>query len=104
MRRSMTSPDVTVVGFVWPSRLCCCLLLTVCVGLAGCSDQVAVSGTVVYDDGAPVEEGTVCGELMDGGAYMVQGIIKNGTFSLGTSTPGDGAKPGTYKIMIQCRT
>jgi hypothetical protein len=72
--------------------------------LAGCgSGHVAISGTVVYDDGSPVEEGTVCGELVEGGTHMAQGEIKNGAFSLGTTRPGDGVKPGNYKIMIQCR-
>jgi hypothetical protein len=78
------------------------LLLTLAL-LAGCSGQIAVSGTVVYDDGSAVEEGTVCGEMIGGGSHMVQGSIKNGAFSLGTSRPGDGVKPGIYKIMVQCR-
>lgn len=71
--------------------------------LTGCSGNVAVSGTVVYDDGSPVEEGTVCGELADGGRAMVQGSIKDGAFALGTERPGDGVLPGKYKILIQCR-
>lgn len=80
------------------------LLLFAAVFLCGCgSGRVAVSGTVVYDDGSPVEEGTVCGELVEGDSFMVQGNIKNGAFSLGTSRPGDGAKPGKYKILVQCR-
>jgi hypothetical protein len=70
----------------------------------GCgSGRVTVSGTVVYDDGAPVPEGTVCGELVDGGTDTVQGVIRHGAFSLGTLRPGDGVKPGRYKILIQCR-
>jgi hypothetical protein len=79
------------------------LLLAVLL-LGGCgSGRVEISGTVVYEDGTPVEEGTVCGELVDGGAYMIQGTIKNGAFTLGTGKPGDGVRPGKYKIMIQCR-
>jgi hypothetical protein len=79
--------------YLIPLLLCC-----------GCgSGRVAVSGTVIYEDGSPVPEGTVCGELVDGGTDMVQGIIHNGTFSLGTMRPGDGVKPGRYKILIQCR-
>jgi hypothetical protein len=80
------------------------LLLIAVPFLGGCgSGHVPVSGMVVYDDGSPVAEGTVCGELVEGGSYMVQGNIQNGAFSLGTSRPGDGVKPGKYKIMIQCR-
>jgi len=72
--------------------------------LPGCgSDRVQISGTVVYEDGSPLAEGTVCGELSEGGSHMVQGNVTNGAFSLGTTSPGDGAKPGKYKIMIQCR-
>lgn len=84
-----------------PHRLLVLLFLSF---FGGCGwGLVPVSGTVVYDDGSPVEEGTVAGELVEGGANMVQGNIKNGTFSLGTFRPGDGAKPGKYKILIQCR-
>jgi hypothetical protein len=80
------------------------LLLLVVSSLSGCSSgQVAISGLVVYEDEAPVEEGTVCAELVEGGLFMAQGNIKNGAFSMGTSKPGDGVKPGKYKIMIQCR-
>jgi hypothetical protein len=70
----------------------------------GCgSGQVGISGTVIYEDGSPVREGTVCGELVDGGKDMVQGVIHNGAFSLATTKPGDGVRPGKYKILIQCR-
>lgn len=80
------------------------LLVLAALLLGGCgSGQLPISGIVVYDDDSPVAEATVCGELVGGGLYMVQGNVKNGVFSLGTSRPGDGAKPGTYKIMIQCR-
>ena len=75
--------------------------------VAGCgSGRVKISGRVVYDDGSPVEEGTVCGELEDADAkQMVQGEIdKDGSFSLGTTQPGDGAKPGKYKLIVLCRT
>jgi hypothetical protein len=79
----------------------CLIALFLCGGCG--SGQVAISGTVIYDDGSPVPEGTVCGELADGGKDMVQGIIHNGAFSLGTMKPGDGVKPGKYKILVQCR-
>jgi hypothetical protein len=83
------------------------LLLAVLALVSGCSSgRVKVSGRVVYEDGSPVEEGTVCGELEDGDAkQMVQGEIdKDGSFSLGTAQPGDGARPGKYKVIILCRT
>jgi hypothetical protein len=76
------------------------LLLFAIITLPGCGSGVAISGTVVYDDGTPVEEGTVIGELESGGKSTVQGEIRNGSFSLGTAKPGDGVTPGVYKIMI----
>jgi hypothetical protein len=75
--------------------------------LGGCGGgRVKVSGRVVYDDGSPVEEGTVCGEMEDPEAkQMVQGEIdRDGSFTLGTTQPGDGAKPGKYKLIVLCRT
>src|SRR5262249_7122419 len=86
--------------FLCRSHLCLMPLFLFC----GCgSGQVGIWGTVIYEDGSPVTEGTVCGELVDGGKDMVQGIIRDGAFSLGTTKPGDGVKPGKYKIMILCR-
>jgi hypothetical protein len=79
----------------------CLIALFLCCGCG--SGQVAITGTVVYEDGSPVAEGTVCGELVEGGKDMVQGVIHDGAFSLGTTKPGDGVKPGKYKILIQCR-
>ena len=79
----------------------CLIALLLCCGCG--SGRVTISGTVVYEDGSPVAEGTVCGELVDGGRDMVQGTIRNGAFSLGTMKPGDGVRPGKYKILIQCR-
>jgi hypothetical protein len=66
--------------------------------LSGCSGgRITVSGTVVYPDGSPVEEGNVCGELVGGGREMIQATIQNGSFTLRSIVPGQ------YKIMIQCR-
>jgi hypothetical protein len=60
---------------------------------------------VTYEDGTPVEAGTVIGEAtVDGKPVGVQGNIeKDGSFSWGTASPGDGALPGTYKVVVMPR-
>jgi hypothetical protein len=74
--------------------------------LAGCgSGRYPVSGRVTYEDGTPVEAGTVIGETtIDGVPVGVQGNIgQDGTFTWGTERPGDGALPGTYKVLVMPR-
>lgn len=73
---------------------------------AGCaSGRYPVAGRVTYEDGTPVEAGTVIGEAtVDGKAVGVQGNIeKDGSFTWGSDKPGDGAPPGTYKVLVQPR-
>lgn len=47
-------------------------------------------------------EGTVIGEAtVDGKLVSVQGIIeKDGSFSMGTNSVGDGVRPGKYRAMV----
>ena len=69
----------------------------------GCaSGRYPVSGRVTYEDGTPVREGTVIGETtVDGKAVGVQGNIESdGSFTWGSDRPGDGAPPGTYKVLV----
>jgi hypothetical protein len=70
---------------------------------AGCnSGRYPVGGRVAYEDGTPVEAGTVIGEAtVDGKTVGVQGVIaKDGTFGWGTEKAGDGALPGKYKVIV----
>src|SRR5262245_12710596 len=70
---------------------------------AGCgSGRYPVTGRVTYEDGAPVEAGTVIGEAtVNGKAVGVQGNIeKDGTFSWGTDRAGDGAPAGQYRVIV----
>src|SRR5262245_63721747 len=70
---------------------------------AGCgSSRYPVTGRVTYEDGTPVEAGTVIGEAMvNGKAVGVQGNIeKDGTFSWGTDRAGDGALAGQYRVIV----
>jgi hypothetical protein len=78
-------------------------LLFLVVYASGCgSGRCKVTGRVTYDDGSPVEAGTVIGEAtVNGKPVGVQGnIARDGTFSLGSSRPGDGALPGNYRVLV----
>ena len=77
--------------------------LAVLVGAAGCgSGRYPVHGRVTYEDGGPVTEGNVVGQMGEGTASTsVQGDVKaDGTFSWGTERPSDGAKPGKYRVAV----
>jgi hypothetical protein len=72
----------------------------------GCgSGRYPVTGRVTYEDGSPVEEGTVIGEAeVNGKAVGVQGNIeKDGSFRLGGEKAGDGAFPGHYRVLVMPR-
>src|SRR5262249_10844160 len=51
-------------------------------------------------------EGNVIGQMGEGAnSVTVQGDIKSdGTFTWGTEKPGDGAKPGKYRVAVVPRT
>src|SRR6478735_4831142 len=79
------------------------LLIPIAMLFTGCgSGRYPVTGRVTYEDGSPVEAGTVIGEAtVDGKAVGVQGNIeKDGTFSWGADRAGDGALPGNYKVAV----
>jgi len=82
-------------------------VLTALVGTAGCgSGRYPVNGRVTYEeDGSPVSEGTVIGQMGEGpDSVSVQGRIDaDGRFSWGTERPGDGAKPGKYVVAVIAR-
>jgi hypothetical protein len=70
--------------------------LLVTVGCGG-SGLVSVKGKVTYED-KPVTSGTVNFISEDGSAY---GELKpDGSYELMTNEPGDGARPGTYKVTV----
>jgi hypothetical protein len=79
------------------------LVASAALAAAGCgTGRSPVHGRVTYDDGAPVPAGTVIGEATVGGkAVSVQGTIgPDGRFSWGADRPGDGALPGTYRVVV----
>jgi hypothetical protein len=70
---------------------------------SGCSSgRYPVNGRVTYEDGSPVEAGTVIGEAtVDGKLVGVQGNIeKDGSFCLGGERAGDGVLPGNYRVLV----
>jgi hypothetical protein len=79
------------------------LLAVALVTAAGCSTgRYPVTGRVVYTDGSPLTEGTVVAEAGEGAEkVMAQGDVRpDGTFEWGTLRPGDGARPGRYRVAV----
>ena len=67
--------------------------------LAGCSDNVAMKGKVVFsDDKSPVPVGTVSFET---GTFLARGELNpDGTFTVGSLKSNDGLPVGTYRVAI----
>ena len=87
--------------YLYRARLLPVLFLVVCT--CGCSSgRYTVTGRVTYEDGSPVEAGTVIGEATVNGKLVgVQGnIASDGTFCWGSDRAGDGALPGSYRVLI----
>jgi hypothetical protein len=81
-------------------------VLAVLAGVAGCgSGRYPVKGRVTYEDGSPLTEGNVVGQMGEGvDSVTVQGNVNpDGTFAWGTERPGDGARPGKYRVAVMPR-
>jgi hypothetical protein len=79
------------------------LLALAALTAAGCSSgRYPVTGRVTYEDGSPLTEGSVVGESTDGGSpVMARGTVgRDGRFEWGTERPGDGARPGKYRVIV----
>lgn len=84
-------------------RLSLWLVFVVLLTTTGCnSGRYPVRGSVRYADGSPVIEGTVIAEgEVDGKLVSLQANIESdGTFAMGSMTPGEGAFPGSYRALI----
>lgn len=69
---------------------------------SGLATRYKVSGTVKYK-GEAVPKGTVVFEPTNPPppqGRVAQGSIENGSYTLTTLTPNDGALPGEYKVII----
>lgn len=74
--------------------------LVVIVNVIGCnsSNLVVVTGKVTYQD-KPVTSGTISFVSADN-ASAYGDLQPDGSYSLKTDKPGDGAAPGTYKVVV----
>ena len=75
--------------------------------LAGCGESgpemARVYGTVTYK-GSPVPKGTISFiAATPGGRNATGAIAEDGTYSLQTESPGDGAIVGEYRVAVTAR-
>ena len=78
-------------------------LLLLCVSFTlGCGGKMTVTGQVTFPDGEPLTTGSI---VFEADGYQVYSHIdQDGFYSLGEITPGDGVRPGEYKIKILATT
>lgn len=77
------------------------LLLLSCI--AGCGDGLhSVTGHVTYEDGSPLDEGSVVAESVGQEKLIMAqaNIRKDGSFEWGTTRSGDGAPAGNYRVIV----
>lgn len=69
--------------------------------LVGCSSGLyPTRGTVLLEDGSPLEKGMVVFETTDG-MSVARGVVQpDGKYELSTGEPGDGVRPGRYRALI----
>lgn len=73
------------------------ILLLVFIAI-GCSDKIGITGTVKFDDGEPLNLGSVCFRN-EKTTYMGY-LDKKGQYRIGESKDGDGIHPGVYQVWI----
>ncbi len=81
-------------GLWWLSSV---MFVLVCTGCSQ-SNLVEVTGKVTYK-GEPVSSGTISFVAADKPAAYGD-LQSDGTYSLHTTAPGDGATPGAYRVMV----
>jgi len=64
----------------------------------GCGGGVQLTGTVTFEDGTPLEFGTVC--FRAGGLESRGDVGSGGVYRVSTNRPGDGIPPGTYAVFL----
>lgn len=72
-------------------------------GGGGGGEFVPVTGTVTNADGSPIksESGMIIFQPNGSGEAASGGVEKDGSFTMMTKKPGDGVKPGQYKVVLQ---
>jgi hypothetical protein len=75
--------------------------------IAGCrggeGELIPVTGTVKYADGSAIkfENGAVLFQPESPGDHANGAVEPDGSFTMMTKKPGDGVKPGKYKVVLQ---
>jgi hypothetical protein len=83
------------------SALWLLMALTGC-GSSASTPVFAVNGKVLLANGKPLAAGRVTFVSTDGQLPEVSGEIQpDGSFSLTSRSPGDGAAPGEYKVRVE---
>jgi len=79
------------------------LLLLPVPGCGKTAGTVQVTGAVKYADGSPlsIENGSVIFRAADGSTNASGAVQPDGSFTMMTKKPGDGVKPGQYKVAVQ---
>src|SRR5438045_2229921 len=86
-------------AYRWPVGMALAALLLAGVGCADHAKLVKVSGVVLLD-GKPFKDVTVT-FVPEGSGPPAAGVTdEDGNFELTTSTVGDGARPGDYKVVM----
>jgi hypothetical protein len=67
--------------------------------VTGCSNQIKIYGTVKFDDGEPVTEGTVNFRAENGNTFTAL-IHENGKYAPGHLSDGDGIPAGKYQVWL----
>jgi hypothetical protein len=77
------------------------VLCAVALPAVGCGGgSYPVTGTVTLDDGSPLTKGLVVFESSDGTSMARGQVQSDGNYQLSTSRPGDGVKPGRYRVLV----
>jgi hypothetical protein len=88
-------------------RRCATLIVIGSFAVAGCADdglgkRYPVSGTVTYK-GEPVEKAMINFVPKDSNGRGASGTVENGTYTLTTVNPNDGALAGEYRVTVDAR-
>ena len=98
----MTTPNTFTRRAVFTLAGVGLVMVLGCADNSGLAKRYAVSGTVNYL-GKPVEKGAITFTPTQADGRTASGTITNGSYSLTTAEPGDGALPGSYKVTVTAK-
>lgn len=95
--RNLFYPELTMM-----KNISTFLLMTLFLCGCGGSGNVSVKGTIKFDDGTPLTQGTI---MFSNDTTQANAVIgSNGAYALGGAKAGDGIAPGQYGVTIVART